>query len=231
MARNTGRRYPQEVWDRFFIEVVEQGIPPTGAVSLDWWYKETGCKISKSTIQNKVNPYSKIANRNRGRQYRKTSLRQIISRRVWEFKNKKLTRNKVKPISESVEATLTRGPEQAFSRSISGRVIRFNIKGTDKAERMENNTFETDDLMQYTSGSQNFNAEDKTVDCLISGKQIDLMNVPWHLDHIDPNKGNTLENCSFTLARYNQMKSNMTRKELIEACKDVLRHNEPEALR
>ena len=85
--------------------------------------------------------------------------------------------------------------------------------------------------MQYARGNQNFNEAAKTVDCLISGKQIDLMNVPWHLDHIDPNKGNTLENCSFTLARYNQMKSNMTRKELIEACKDVLRHNEPEALR
>ena len=231
MARNTGRRYPQEVWDRFFIEVVEQGIPPTGIVSLDWWYKETGCKISKSAIQNKVNPYSRAANRNRTIKYRKENLRVIISHRLWEFKNKKLTRNKVRPISENVEATLTRGPEQAFLRSLRKRIIEFSIKGTNKKSKMENSNFTADDLMQYARGNQNFNEAAKTVDCLISGKQIDLMNVPWHLDHIDPNKGNTLENCSFTLARYNQMKSNMTRKELIEACKDVLRHNEPEALR
>ena len=62
--------------------------------------------------------------------------------------------------------------------------------------------------------------------CSLTGRSIDLMKpASYQLDHIVPrSKGgdNSLDNCQLTCKEANQAKHNLTKKEFLQLCKEVV---------
>ena len=210
---STGHRYTKEDWDAFFKEIVEQGIPPTGRVSLDWWKKRTGRNISKATIQYRVNPSSRNHSRIRTQRYRKESPTVILSKKIGRF------------CTHSVNSEGRNNPERVrdFKFHLKNKITRFSIKGTDKLKRYENMNFSSEDLISSWKQKYSYNEDDMTVKCYLTGKTIDLrMTNLWHMDHIDPRGPNTIDNCAPTLKEANQAKSDLSVEELVQLAKDIL---------
>tara|TARA_B100002019_G_scaffold231392_1_gene205026 strand:+ start:378 stop:1046 length:669 start_codon:yes stop_codon:yes gene_type:complete len=65
--------------------------------------------------------------------------------------------------------------------------------------------------------------------CYLTGEKIDLMDSQaYSLDHIMPKSrggDNSIDNCGLTTKRANQMKTDMTVDEFLNACKAVLNHH------
>lgn len=211
---STGHRYAKEDWDDFFKEIVEQGIPPTGRVSLDWWKKRTGRNISKATIQYRVNPSSRNNSRIRTQRYRKESPKVILSKKIGIF------------CSHSVNSEYSRKKAERvrdFNFHLKDKITRFSIKRTDKLKRYENMNFSSEDLINSWKQKYSYNEDNMTAVCYLTGKTIDLRKTSeWHMDHIDPRGPNTVANCAPTLKAANQAKHDLSVEDLIQLCKDIL---------
>ena len=217
MSRNTGIRYTEELWDLFFEEIVELGIPPTGKVALQWFYDKTGNNISKSTIQNRVNPVSRANNNERTIKNRSDNIKVILSKKIGQF---------CLPHITTTKKEAERRRDWLFH--FKNKITRFSIAGTNLSKRYENMNFSSEELIESWKENYELNLEEKTVNCYLTGDKIDLTKTgSYHLDHIIPKSrggSNTIENCGPATKEANQAKNSLTEEEFLDLCKKVIKY-------
>lgn len=213
----TGTRYPEELWDLFFKEIVEEGIPPTGKKALQWLFDKTGNNVSKSTIQNHVNPVSRRNNVERTKTYRNSNTKIIISKKIGQF---------CQPYTPVTKKEAERKRNWLFY--FKDKITRFSIAGTDLPKRYENMNFSSEELLEHWGKRYGLNQEKQTVTCYLTGDEIDITKTEsYHLDHIMPKSrggSNTVENCAPATKEANQAKNSLTEEEFLELCKKVIKH-------
>ena len=102
------------------------------------------------------------------------------------------------------------------------RIKTFHNKGKEAMKRADI-AYQIEDAEAHWAVTQDYNKEAHTVKCGICKEELNWMEEPFQLDHIDPKKGNGLENCQITHAICNQMKTSMNMEELIELCRKVVK--------
>ena len=222
--RNNGKRYTDEDRKWLFETTERLGI---GAHSnqmrklmIERWVKSP----SKSTIQTWVKPQELENIKRRNAKYRVESPRYIMSKRVSNFKDHPGNKN------GHLEATLgiakttrarERGLDSAFQLHMGERLTRFHNKGREVMKRADL-SYQIEDAEAHWAVTQDYDKEAHTVKCGICKEELNWMEEAFQLDHIDPTKGNGLENCQITHAMCNQMKTSMNMEELVELCKKVV---------
>jgi 5-methylcytosine-specific restriction endonuclease McrA len=112
-------------------------------------------------------------------------------------------------------------PRGSFSKRVYWFKNRWRRKQPPAPPKNMPRNFNSKDLLKKIGGWDNAR-------CALTGKKIDLNDVAsYHLDHIMPKaKGglDELENCQILCAYANKAKSDMTSKEFLALCKDVLKN-------
>jgi hypothetical protein len=209
MATGTGYRYSKEQWQAFEKEMEDSGAGYCSNHMLNWALENFGRKPSKATLSNRFN--KEVAKRT----YEKTVKRRataigLIEKRLSFFKNRK------KFLQKRLSVQECSGRNAVLERSIYNRL----------KKRWGNLT--TEEVIQYLEKTQNFDRETSMINDYYSGERFHIMKVPFQLDHIDPTKGNEVENLALTKADYNQMKTSLQVEEWFKSMEVILRYNKPE---
>ncbi len=220
-----GNRYTDEQKSWYFKNIVEAGIPPTGKLSLDMLKQEWGKAPSKATLQYWVNPNEKEKLRERKQKYRKENINTIVGNRLWLFKKHTAPKTIEVPIVKNAR-TRNRGVEKSLIFTVNERITRFHAKGVKGVDKVlkEACTFLSKDVLEFWQDSQKYNPETHDIICHVCGDSLNLINDTWHMDHIDPKDGNTLENCSCTHSMCNQVKTSLPMEELVTLAKKIVKY-------
>ncbi len=228
-----GSMYPQEVIDFYWKNVIDAGIPRTGAAARAIMVAEYGNSPSKSTFQywwHGDSEREKI--KARAVKYRTTNPSVIVGRRLDLFKSKLPRIEQGRSIWEQYEHsnrdTRTRfnSVEPAMSWVINGRISKFHGKGTEKKHmKIDKCSFYAKDVLKLWEDTQGYNPDTYDLDCTICGESLNVVHDIWHMDHIDPSAGNHLENTSCTHKECNQSKSSMQMEDYLAHCTKVLRNH------
>lgn len=223
MKKGKATRYSQEDKDAWFVEIIEAGIPATGAKSKQWWFDRVGYTPSSASMHYWISPRTRELSRQRIRRLRKESWRVILSRKIDSFFRQE-TRYEWSPSPQRI---------RTVDYKLKQKITVFSVKGTDKRKTFENMNFTTDELAEAWK-KYNFNPDNLTVNCYLTGDLIDLKDpYGWHMDHIVPaSKGglNTIENCAPATRAANRAKADLLLEEFYELCEDVLNHRSGEPL-
>ena len=225
-----GSNYPQEVKDFYWKNVIDAGVPRTGAAARAIMVAEYGNSPSRSTFQYWWHGDSEREKvKARTIKYRTTNPAVIVGRRLDLFKSKQPRIEQGRPIWEQHERRKeTRGLvsiETTISWIINGRISNFHGKGTERGSLpIAECSFYAKDVLKLWEDTQGYNPDTYDLDCTICGEPLNVVHDNWHMDHIDPTAGNTLENSSCTHKECNQSKSSMQMEEYLELAEKVLRN-------
>ena len=222
----SGKRYTDEQRLWYFKNIVEVGIPPTGKKALEILENEWGKAPGKATLQYWVNPGEKDRLQKRTQKYRTENINIIVGTRLEAY------RKHTKPISIEVPIaknarTRDRGLNASFMWTIDIRITRFHAKGLKEVTKVpiEECTFLSKDVLNFWKHSQGYNPDTHDIRCHVCGDVLNMIHDTWHMDHIDPNGENTLENCSVAHSVCNQFKTTLRMEELIALSKKVINHH------
>ena len=225
--RNNGKRYTDEDRKWLFETTERLGIGPHSNEMRKLMIERWGKAPSKSTIQTWGKPQEKENIKRRSAKYRAESPRYIVSKRLSEFKGHSENKKGVViglGISKTARA-IKRGLDSAFKLHMGERLTRFHNKGREVMKRADM-AYQIEDAEAHWAVTQDYDKEAHTVKCGICKEELNWMNEPFHLDHIDPKKGNGLENCQIAHAICNQMKTSMNMEQLVALCKKVIEETE-----
>ena len=212
----SGVRWSDEkkVW--YFKNVVDAGVPRTGKKALEMLRNQFGAAPSKSTLQYWTVPEEKEKVANRTKKYRAENVAVIVGKRLDLFKKHTPPIKQEVPIKEKARSK-ERGTSPTLIYTINSRITRFNAKGTtmDKI-LLKNCTFLAKDLLKQMKTTQQYNPDTHDCTCLICGDSLNLINDTWHMDHIDPYGGNSVENASCVHSKCNQLKAALPMQELLQ---------------
>lgn len=222
----SGKRYTDEQKLWYFKNIVEAGIPGRSNLALDMMQQEWGKAPSKSTLQYWIDPREKEKLRNRTQKYRKENINIIVGKRLDTFRKHTPPTTIEVPISENAR-TKARGLETSLSFTINTRISSFHGKGVKEMRHVlkENCTFLSGDILEFWQETQGYNPDTHDIICHVCGDTLNLITDTWHMDHIDPNGENILENCSCTHSVCNQFKSALTMEELVKLSKKVVNYH------
>ena len=157
---------------------------------------------------------------------RKENINIIVGTRLEPY------RKHTKPISIEVPIaknarTRDRGLNASFMWTIDNRITRFHAKGLKEVTKVpiEECTFLSKDVLNFWKHSQGYNPDTHDIRCHVCGDVLNMIHDTWHMDHIDPNGENTLENCSVAHSVCNQFKTTLRMEELIALSKKVINHH------
>jgi len=220
-----GNRYTDEQKSWYFKNIIEAGIPPTGKLSLDMLKQEWGKAPSKATLQYWVNPSEKKKLQARNQKYRKENINVIVGHRLTSFKKHTTPTNLEIPIIKNAR-TINRGLEDSIIFTINTRITRFHARGIKGMSKMlyKDCTFLSKDILQLWQKTQGYNPSTHDITCHVCGDILNLIRDSWHMDHIDPKDGNTLENCSCTHSMCNQVKTSLPMEELVTLAKKIVKY-------
>ena len=225
--RNNGKRYTDEDRKWVFETTERLGIGAHSNQMRQLMVERWGKAPSKSTIQTWIKPQEKENIKRRSAKYRVESPRYIMSRRLAGFKIKELSGkvHKALPIAETARAKRS-GLDSAFKLHMGDRIKRFQNKGQEEVVRYKSElAYQIEDAEAHWAVTQDYNKETQTVKCGICKEEFNWMTEAFELDHIDPRKGNGLDNCQITHSMCNQMKTSMTMEELVALCEKVIGGN------
>jgi hypothetical protein len=116
--------------------------------------------------------------------------------------------------------------EKSLIFTVNERITRFHAKGVKGVDKVlkEACTFLSKDVLEFWQDSQKYNPETHDIICHVCGDSLNLINDTWHMDHIDPKDGNTLENCSCTHSMCNQVKTSLPMEELVTLAKKIVKY-------
>jgi len=227
-----GSSYPQEVKDFYWKNVIDAGIPGTGAQARAIMVAEYGNSPAKATFYYWMKgDYAREQNKARAARLRKESPIVIVGKRLDKFKLKQPRIEQGRSIWEQYEHH-NRGTrirfasiEPAILWVINGRISKFHAKGTGKKSmKIDEGTFYAKDVLKLWEDTQGYNPDTYDLDCTICGEQLNVVHSIWQMDHIDPSAGNHLENTSCTHKECNQSKSSMQMEDYLVHCEKVLRN-------
>ena len=228
-----GSNYPQEVKDFYWKNVIDAGVPRTGAVARAIMVAQYGNSPSKSTLQywwHGDSEREKI--KVRTVRYRTTNPFVIVGRRLDLFKSKSPRIETGRSIWQQYEHANrdTRvkfdSIEPAMYWVLNSRISRFQGKGTERGNMpIAECSFYAKDVLEFWEDSQGYDKDTYDLDCTICGEQLNVVHDVWHMDHIDPSAGNHLENSSCTHKECNQSKSSMQMEEYLKHIEIVLRNH------
>ncbi|MEO1944254.1 MAG: hypothetical protein ABGY11_08120 [Candidatus Thioglobus sp.] len=141
----------------------------------------------------------------------KTVPKALLGRRIDTFKNKSPSTM----VSNTV--TAREGERGTLKRALHNRI-----------RRGWGNMFTTDETIEHLIKVQKYNPNDETIEDYYSKERYNIMDIKFHLDHIDPEGANTLDNLALTKDIYNQMKHNLIPSEFLRLMEILLRANRPE---
>ena len=223
--RNNGKRYTDEDRKWLFETTERLGIGPHSNEMRRLMVERWGKAPSKSTIQTWTKPQEKENIKRRSAKYRAESPRYIMSKRVSNFKDQSINKDGHLKATLGIAKTSRareRGIDSAFQLHMGERIKSFHNKGKEAMKRADI-AYQIEDAEAHWAVTQDYDKEAHTVKCGICKEELNWMEEPFQLDHIDPKKGNGLENCQITHAMCNQMKTSMNMEELVELCKKVVK--------
>ena len=222
----SGNRYTEEQKSWYFTNIVQAGIPPRGKLALEMMKQEWGKAPSKATLQYWVNPNEKEKLRERTQKYRKENVNKIVGERLWLFRRHTAPKMIEVPIGKKAR-TRNRGLEKSLMFTVNTRITKFHAKGVKGVDKVLNKdcTFLSKDVLDFWQDSQKYNPETHDIICHVCGDSLNLINDTWHMDHINPLEGNTLENCSCTHSICNQVKSSLQVQDLLALAKKIVKYH------
>lgn len=177
---------------------------------------EFGKAPSKGTLAYHYGEGQKQKTANRRKQLRSTDFGKFLNK-VSSFKNKKSKSN--------YSPSLVMSPLDRFRNKVKN----FKRKGKKNGWKMDvQNNYDTRDVIDrlWPNGISACGNKFPFIKCYLTGELVNVTDTDTHLDHIDPTKGNELDNIGVTQKYANQMKSDMSVDELVQMCKKIINHLE-----
>jgi len=173
---------------------------------------EVPCSIS--TVSYHLSAKTRALALKRTRKRRKT-LKGTLDDRVHKFQAAKTGKRK-KPAAKAIAETTNAQRGNPIERSVASRIIKAHT-GPPRTKAEERAAIR--EALDLISGDPR---------CYLTGDPIDLLNTPWHLDHVVPrSRGgkNGVANMGLTTAVANGAKGDLTVEEFLDLCHRVLKHH------
>lgn len=105
------------------------------------------------------------------------------------------------------------------------KLINFKRKGESGLTNVDYTTKEAIDYF-WPDGLSKCGHKFPFIECYLTGRVIDVTATTTHLDHIDNQAGNGLDNLGFTCAEANQAKHALSIPEMLSLFKEIINHQE-----
>lgn len=177
---------------------------------MHWAANYYGRCPSKGTLSNQFGKGVREKSNARQKRNRATKFSAMISHQLGFFRSRNITKGQ-----DSIP-TIRQGTRACFKHSLGKRI-----------HRNWGSMFTSAETIEYLTETQNYNSETNTIEDYYSNEVFNVLDTKFHLDHIDPQGGNTLENLAVTQSIYNQMKTYCTPKQFYDNMEKVLRAQRP----
>lgn len=198
-------------WQPFEEEMERTGEGYCSNYMIAWATEYYGRRPSKGTLAYNFGNGVKERQHAYRRKRMKTVFKALLGKRIDTFKNHSPS------TMVSYTVTAREGERGTLRRALYNRI-----------RRGWGNMFTTDEAMEHLIKVQKYNPEDETIVDYYSEERYNVMDTKFHLDHIDPEGANTLDNLALTKDIYNQMKHNLIPSEFMRLMEIILRAQKPE---